>query len=138
MFGQFLFEEGYAKQVPLMAERMLDLPIGGVDDMAVWTGFVWERIARWLDNGPPAHPEPRVPAAPEEEEEEGKDGGSWMRRFIRICRKSSIFADKAKVLELLRAASSSGSPSSNDPAETQQRLAAMSGEKDRCVRKWRC
>ena len=42
-----------------MAERLLDLPIGGVDDMAVWTGWVWERIARWLDDGPPPNPGPR-------------------------------------------------------------------------------
>ena len=58
-FGQILFEAEYAKQVPLMAERMLDLPVGGIDDMAIWTGWVWERIARWLDSGPPAKPLPR-------------------------------------------------------------------------------
>ena len=27
--------------------------IGGVDDMAVWASFLWDRIARWMDNGPP-------------------------------------------------------------------------------------
>ena len=45
-----------------MAERMLALPIGGVDDMAVWAGFVWERLARWIDQGPPPDPHPRAPA----------------------------------------------------------------------------
>ena len=77
-----------------MAERMLDLPIGGIDDMAVWTGFVWERIARWLDHGPPPNPEPRNPseaaaitAAIAGEEEEDR-GGAWMRRFLRLARAS--------------------------------------------------
>jgi hypothetical protein len=82
-------------QVPLMAERMLDLPIGGIDDMAVWTGFVWERIARWLDHGPPPNPEPRDPseaaaiAAAIAGEEEEDRGGAWMRRFLRLARASA-------------------------------------------------
>ena len=83
-----------------MAERMLDLPIGGIDDMAVWTGFVWERIARWLDHGPPPNPEPRNPsevghqgetaaiAAAIAGEEEDR-GGAWMRRFLRLARAST-------------------------------------------------
>ena len=83
-----------------MAERMLDLPIGGIDDMAVWTGFVWERIARWLDHGPPPNPEPRNPsevgegseaaaiAAAIAGEEEEDRGGAWMRRFLRLARAS--------------------------------------------------
>lgn len=36
------------------------MPIGGVDDMAVWASYEWERIARWMDEGPPANPPPRV------------------------------------------------------------------------------
>lgn len=39
---------------PTFAEHFLDLPLGGIDDMAVWTGRLWLRWADWLDNGPPS------------------------------------------------------------------------------------
>ena len=65
-FGKLLFplfaEEGLLKNfpaAPMVAERCLDLPIGGIDDMAVWASWVWERIARWMDDGPPSNPAPR-------------------------------------------------------------------------------
>jgi hypothetical protein len=60
VFGQFLFYPYLgSSSTPMMAERMLDLPIGGIDDMSIWTGWVWERIARWLDDGADPHPGPR-------------------------------------------------------------------------------
>ena len=37
---------------PMVAERALELPLGGVDDAAVWASWVWERVARWMDEGP--------------------------------------------------------------------------------------
>ena len=41
-----------------MAVNVIDHPVGGVDDMAIWASNVWERIARWLDDGPPPVPPP--------------------------------------------------------------------------------
>ena len=60
-FGSLLFVlySDVLKNTPFVSERVLNLPIGGVDDMAVWASYVWERIARWMDNGPPANPPPR-------------------------------------------------------------------------------
>ena len=112
VFGQFLFEAEYAKQVPLMAERMLDLPIGGIDDMAVWTGWVWERIARWIDSGPPPNPMPRYINVAHEDTaspskptaNDGKERGEeWMSRFLRLALAAEEFKDRGNVLELLKA-----------------------------------
>jgi hypothetical protein len=41
-----------------VAVNVIDHPVGGVDDMAIWASNVWERIARWLDDGPPPVPPP--------------------------------------------------------------------------------
>jgi FG-GAP repeat/Zinc dependent phospholipase C len=38
---------------PVLAERWLDLPLGGADDMAVWTGRMWTRLQGWIEMGPP-------------------------------------------------------------------------------------
>eukprot|EP00656_Telonema_subtile_P047078 TRINITY_DN5387_c0_g1_i6.p1 TRINITY_DN5387_c0_g1~~TRINITY_DN5387_c0_g1_i6.p1 ORF type:complete len:806 (+),score=133.13 TRINITY_DN5387_c0_g1_i6:207-2624(+) len=55
-FGALLFPwyAEVSKQVPIVAEMLFDYPLGGVDDMGVWASFVWERLANWLDVGPPA------------------------------------------------------------------------------------
>lgn len=34
----------------------LDFPVGGIDDDAAWTGFMWNRFADWVANGPPDEP----------------------------------------------------------------------------------
>ena len=60
-FGWLLFHL-YAEElqhVPMAAESALDLLVGGIDDMAVWAANAWQRIARWMDDGPPANPPPR-------------------------------------------------------------------------------
>ena len=60
-FGWLLFNL-YAEElqhVPMAAESALDLLVGGIDDMAVWAANAWQRIARWMDDGPPANPPPR-------------------------------------------------------------------------------
>ena len=87
-----------------MAERMLDLPIGGIDDMAIWTGFVWERVARWIDSGPPNDPMPRMSA-----EVSGNDdqSGDWMRRFIRLARAEPALVNRERVAQLLRSSAAS-------------------------------
>eukprot|EP01052_Picozoa_sp_SAG31_P001570 SAG31_NODE_53_length_30139_cov_31.002197_12_plen_911_part_00 len=106
-FGQFLFEEGYAKKVPLMAERILDLPIGGIDDMAIWTGFVWERLARWIDAGPPADPKPRLSIINEEnlhQKNAGDGGALWIREFLRQARVAPALADHAHIAKFLATA----------------------------------
>eukprot|EP01063_Lacrimia_lanifica_P009765 TRINITY_DN16645_c0_g2_i1.p1 TRINITY_DN16645_c0_g2~~TRINITY_DN16645_c0_g2_i1.p1 ORF type:complete len:839 (+),score=228.63 TRINITY_DN16645_c0_g2_i1:48-2564(+) len=77
-FGVLLFQlyAEVVEDVPYVAERVLDLPLAGVDDLAVWAGWVWERVARWFDNGPPGAPPPR--ARP------GDPDGAWTRRFFNV------------------------------------------------------
>ena len=36
---------------PFFAERYVDFPAGGLDDMALWTGRMWERWIQWVENG---------------------------------------------------------------------------------------
>ena len=38
---------------PTIGESMFDMPVGGVDDMAVGSTRLWARWASWVDRGPP-------------------------------------------------------------------------------------
>lgn len=38
---------------PTFAESYIDMPLGGIDDMAIWTSRMWQRFAYWLVNGNP-------------------------------------------------------------------------------------
>ena len=40
---------------PWMVEELLEYPMGGIEDMAIWTGRVWNRFALWIEEGPPHH-----------------------------------------------------------------------------------
>ena len=62
IFGKFLFiyQSSFHDYVPFVAEHDLSLPIGGIDDMAVWSTWVWERVARWFDDGAPPNPSPNA------------------------------------------------------------------------------
>eukprot|EP00939_MAST-03C_sp_MAST-3C-sp1_P004356 g4356.t1 len=59
-FGALLvhaYSELY-KKAPAVSERVIEME-AGLDDMAFWATGVWERIAAWLDKGPPSNPPPR-------------------------------------------------------------------------------
>jgi hypothetical protein len=43
---------------PFLVEHYRDLPLGGIDDNAVWTGRMWNRMASWIENGVPPGPPP--------------------------------------------------------------------------------
>eukprot|EP00943_MAST-04B_sp_MAST-4B-sp1_P000099 g99.t1 len=60
-FGNFVFHLYVAKikQLPFVAENVLNYPIGGLDYMCLRANYVWQRIARWLDVGAPTIPPPR-------------------------------------------------------------------------------
>jgi hypothetical protein len=38
---------------PTFGEHYIDLPLGGLDDMAAWTGRMWERLGDWIEEGIP-------------------------------------------------------------------------------------
>lgn len=48
----------------LLLEEYFDFPVGGVDDDAAWTGFMWNRLAEWLVYGPPPPDPPPNKEAP--------------------------------------------------------------------------
>eukprot|EP00041_Stephanoeca_diplocostata_P027879 m.777859 g.777859 ORF g.777859 m.777859 type:complete len:523 (+) comp23269_c0_seq13:58-1626(+) len=89
-FGPLLFPlyaQGLNK-VPLVQERYLDLPIGGLDDMSVWANWVWQRVARWFNTGPPPVVPPSNADATVAHTDKKSDGrndheGAWMQRFVR-------------------------------------------------------
>jgi hypothetical protein len=37
------------EKAPFLVEHYLDLPLGGVDDMSVWTARMWNRFASWIE-----------------------------------------------------------------------------------------
>ena len=51
-----LVEPLEVQQSPTLGEVFLDLPVGGLDDMAAYATRLWQRWALWLDQGPPATP----------------------------------------------------------------------------------
>lgn len=59
----------HLRSLPFLAEHYIDLPLGGVDDMAVWAGYMWRRWAQWLYEGPPVVPPPDAPR--------GSSSSSW-------------------------------------------------------------
>lgn len=66
--------------MPLVQERYLDLPIGGLDDMSVWANWVWQRVARWFNTGPPPVVPPSNADAPLDDSNDHE--GAWMQRFV--------------------------------------------------------
>jgi hypothetical protein len=51
----------YPEQVqpaPFLPEHYNDFFLGGIDDNAVWSGFMWNRMMGWALNGPPQGPLP--------------------------------------------------------------------------------
>ena len=55
----FLLTTEVLWKVPFAAERLLDFPVSGIDDMAIYVLGIWNRLAKWFDRGPPANPPPR-------------------------------------------------------------------------------
>jgi len=44
------------KRLPIIAESVLDTPVGGLDYISVRVQYIWDRIAQWLDVGQPLDP----------------------------------------------------------------------------------
>eukprot|EP00756_Hemistasia_phaeocysticola_P018054 Hpha_TRINITY_DN15571_c2_g14::TRINITY_DN15571_c2_g14_i1::g.106278::m.106278/K01127/E3.1.4.50; glycosylphosphatidylinositol phospholipase D len=86
-FGQILFHTyaEFSNKVPMVAERLADMPIGGIDDMAVWAAWVWERVGRWLEKGAPAHTPPNKALFSSERPESKKpdEADVWLRDWVR-------------------------------------------------------
>ena len=38
---------------PFLPESYMDFTVGGLDDNSAWTGFMWNRMLRWAQHGPP-------------------------------------------------------------------------------------
>ena len=53
LFLLYTYQYNY---VPFVAESMVSLPLSGLDAMAVFTTYVWDRLATWLDEGSPQNP----------------------------------------------------------------------------------
>lgn len=50
-----LAEPILASQSPTFGESLFDMPVGGIDDMAVMAGRMWQRLGEWIDgSGPPS------------------------------------------------------------------------------------
>jgi hypothetical protein len=56
-FGDIIYDRIMASRVGnLLLEEYVDFPVGGIDDDAAWTSFMWNRFADWVSNGPPDDP----------------------------------------------------------------------------------
>ncbi len=56
-FGRLVFGP-YVAPAPFLPEQLLDYFLGGIDDNAVWSSFMWSRMLDWAINGPPSPPLP--------------------------------------------------------------------------------
>lgn len=52
-FGDLIYPLLAPKLGGVLLEQFFDFPVGGVDDDAAWTSFMWNRLAEWLVYGPP-------------------------------------------------------------------------------------
>ncbi|MCB9475912.1 MAG: FG-GAP repeat protein [Deltaproteobacteria bacterium] len=53
--GGWVFWEQKAMISPWLAEQFQDWHLGGVDDMSVWTNYIWHDIIDWAENGVPGY-----------------------------------------------------------------------------------
>jgi len=54
-FGDLIYPY-YAQKAPFLPENFIEFPVGGVDDNAMWTGWMWNRFSSWVELGPPNDP----------------------------------------------------------------------------------
>ena len=52
-FGDLIYPFLAPKLGGVLLEQFFDFPVGGIDDDAAWTSFMWNRLAEWLVYGPP-------------------------------------------------------------------------------------
>ena len=64
-FGDLIYPLLAPRTGGLLLEGYVDFPVGGVDDDAAWTSFMWNRLADWLVYGPPP-PDPPPNSPPSE------------------------------------------------------------------------
>ena len=98
VFGKFMFHLYVAeiKQLPFVAENLLNYPIGGLDYMSLRANYVWQRIARWLDVGAPAMPPPNVDDDDQDDRTNHKIFQS-MKEFLPYTSKIKKFITSLKI-----------------------------------------
>lgn len=52
-FGDLIYPFLAPQLGGVLLEQFFDFPVGGIDDDAAWTSFMWNRLAGWLVYGPP-------------------------------------------------------------------------------------
>lgn len=80
-------------QLPAVQERVFDMPLSGIDDMAALVGPVWHRLADWFTRGPPQAPPPNLAA--EAGAEDGQDD-LRVRRFFAAVAPHWDIADRVR------------------------------------------
>jgi glycosylphosphatidylinositol phospholipase D len=96
-FGPALLEQ-ITKDTPFLEERYQDLPIGGVDDMAVWASFEWARLANWFDVGPPSPAGPRVDVDGQDEDMDASE--RWVQILSNKLRPFRNHSDTLLALDM--------------------------------------
>ena len=61
-FGALLYPiyNQQVQQLPFVTEHLYDARVSGVEDMAAYVAFAWQRLGRWLSTSPPANAPPRA------------------------------------------------------------------------------
>eukprot|EP00039_Didymoeca_costata_P015958 m.278609 g.278609 ORF g.278609 m.278609 type:complete len:870 (+) comp16316_c1_seq3:130-2739(+) len=88
VFGGILFRlySEVFHHVPFVSEHFEDLPIGGLDDMAVWAGFVWQRVARWLGEGAPINPPPNAYEKQQNNTKKPVEREEWIATLVHLLK----------------------------------------------------
>ena len=67
------------KEVPIVSERLIDMPFSGLDGMATATAFAWARLTRWFQHGPPLAPPPRETEADAAADDDDRSTAAFFR-----------------------------------------------------------
>jgi len=61
-FGALLYPiyNHHLHHLPFITEKLFDNHISGIDDMAAYTTFAWQRLACWMSTSAPLDPPPRL------------------------------------------------------------------------------
>eukprot|EP00042_Codosiga_hollandica_P054489 m.738714 g.738714 ORF g.738714 m.738714 type:complete len:865 (+) comp58911_c0_seq1:2-2596(+) len=87
---------------PFLGEQYIDFFLGGVDDMAAWSAFMWNRMLSWVID-PPTNPLPPMESAPSDDGNADRAPSRISPGFRALIRKlKQLFKDHPELRSIIR------------------------------------